>query len=51
MRPRLFQKFATGSVHGTGLGLFLVRELARAHGGEARYRPEDGAFVLSLPRR
>jgi PAS domain S-box-containing protein len=50
MQHRLFERFATGSGHGTGLGLFLVRALARAHGGEASYRPEDGAFVLSLPR-
>jgi len=49
LRDRLFERFATGSRHGTGLGLFLVRELARAHGGEASYRPADGAFVLSLP--
>ncbi|MBO9522129.1 MAG: PAS domain S-box protein [Nocardioidaceae bacterium] len=51
MRTRLFERFATGSAHGTGLGLFLVRELARAHGGDASYRSGDGAFVLSLPRR
>jgi PAS domain S-box-containing protein len=50
LQPRLFERFATGSRHGTGLGLFLVRELARAHGGEATYRPGDGAFVVSLPR-
>jgi PAS domain S-box-containing protein len=49
IRGRLFERFATGSRHGTGLGLFLVRELARAHGGDATYRPEDGAFLVSLP--
>jgi PAS domain S-box-containing protein len=47
---RLFQRFETGSSRGTGLGLFLVRELARAHGGEATYRPSDGSFVVTLPR-
>jgi PAS domain S-box-containing protein len=47
---RLFQRFETGSSRGTGLGLFLVRELARAHGGDATYRPSDGGFVVTLPR-
>jgi PAS domain S-box-containing protein len=54
--PRLFERFATGlSKGGTGLGLFIVRELARAHGGEARYDlpspgAPSGAFVIVLPR-
>ncbi len=50
---RLFQRFATGTHRGgTGLGLFIVREMARAHGGDAWYAPAaDGSssFVLSLP--
>ena len=50
LRGRLFDRFATGSSRGTGLGLFLVRELARAHGGEAAYRSADGAFVVTLAR-
>ncbi|MCD9198209.1 PAS domain S-box protein [Aeromicrobium wangtongii] len=55
VRPRLFQRFATGDeITGTGLGLFIVRELARAHGGDADYEdptPERpaGAFLLTLP--
>lgn len=56
LREQLFQRFATGeAASGTGLGLFIVRELARAHGGEATYelpasgRP-SGTFVISLPR-
>ena len=54
IEPRLFARFATGARRGgTGLGLFIVRELARAHGGEARYEPaQDGAgptFVLRFP--
>jgi PAS domain S-box-containing protein len=52
IQPRLFQRFATGTKRGgTGLGLFIVRELARAHGGDAWYRSIDGGseFVLSLP--
>jgi len=52
VRDRLFQRFATGGTRGgTGLGLFIVRELARAYGGDAWYEPEpapSGQFVLSL---
>jgi len=53
--PRLFERFATGDdPGGTGLGLFIVRELARAHGGDAVYEAGTvdapaGAFVLSVP--
>ena len=56
MQDRLFERFATGrSRGGTGLGLYIVRELARAHGGDAFYEPgspdlPSGAFVLSVPR-
>ena len=55
MQPRLFDRFATGRNRGgTGLGLYIVRELARAQGGEARYEPPtseqpSGAFVLKMP--
>jgi PAS domain S-box-containing protein len=55
VRSRLFQRFATGDhVEGTGLGLFIVRELARAHGGDAVYEPPTderpaGAFLLTVP--
>jgi len=55
VRDRLFQRFVTGAARGgTGLGLFIVRELARAHGGDATYEAPSngqpsGAFVLSLP--
>ena len=51
--PRLFHKFASGgSREATGLGLFIVRELARAQGGDAWYEPSEGggaAFGISLP--
>jgi PAS domain S-box-containing protein len=56
-QPRLFQRFATGrSRGGTGLGLYIVRQLAQVHGGDATYEPPSeeqpaGSFVLTLPRR
>jgi signal transduction histidine kinase len=55
MRPRLFDRFATGrNKGGTGLGLFIVRELARAHRGDVTYDPPTqgtpaGRFVVDLP--
>jgi signal transduction histidine kinase len=34
----------------TGLGLALVRQIARRHGGEVTYRPEHGnCFTVTLP--
>ncbi|WGL52252.1 PAS domain S-box protein [Nocardioides sp. BP30] len=52
--PHLFDRFAVaGRTGGTGLGLFLVREIARGHGGDVTYEPpsEKGpaSFVLCLP--
>lgn len=52
--PRLFDRFATGGPHGgTGLGLFLVREIMRGHGGEAAFGPtapdRPSAFTLRFP--
>jgi diguanylate cyclase (GGDEF)-like protein/PAS domain S-box-containing protein len=52
--PLLFRKFSRlhRTISGTGLGLYLARGLARAHGGDLRYRPADGGgseFVLTLP--
>lgn len=55
VRPRLFERFAAGNhVKSTGLGLFIVRELARAHGGDAYYEQPSlehpaGAFALRIP--
>ena len=49
MRAKLFERFATSSKGGTGLGLYIVRELAQAQGGDASYRAQDGSFVIRLP--
>ena len=49
LRDRLFERFASRGGHGTGLGLHIVRELARALGGEVTYVPEQNAFTVCLP--
>ena len=53
---RIFDRFRSGTqlsgTRGTGLGLALVRAVARAHGGEVRVRsaPGEGSeFALVLP--
>src|SRR5207244_10958416 len=57
---RIFNRFyrapnpATGQVRGTGLGLFIVRSIARRHGGDA-YAESEGeglgsTFTMRLPR-
>ena len=46
------QNRKTSHVAGTGLGLYLSRELARQHGGDIQVesRPDAGStFTLSLP--
>ncbi|TMF84513.1 MAG: HAMP domain-containing histidine kinase [Chloroflexi bacterium] len=56
--PRLFNRFEriqnvrTSHVAGTGLGLYLSRELARQHGGDIQVESRPGAgsrFTLTLP--
>jgi signal transduction histidine kinase len=50
---RIFDRYATGgATRTTGLGLYIVRELARAHGGDAWWRSgSEGqqGFVISIP--
>jgi signal transduction histidine kinase len=56
-QPRLFERFARAheggrEAAGIGLGLWIVRTLARANGGDAWYEPADGGgsrFLLRIP--
>ena len=53
-RERLFSAFyripGRSGPKDTGLGLALVRQIARRHGGDAAYRPERGScFTVTLP--
>ncbi len=53
-RERLFQPFhrIAGEERGSGLGLALVRQIARRHGGDVVYEPKTGCrscFVVTLP--
>jgi two-component system sensor histidine kinase QseC len=52
LRDVVFERFrkAAPASPGAGLGLALVRQVARAHGGEVRVRPGPGCRVeISLP--
>lgn len=54
-RAKLFQPFFRGAVrhsrHGLGLGLFIVNEIAKAHGGtmEVRSDEQETSFVFMMP--
>ena len=42
MREQLFEPFATGRVGGTGLGLFISRELCECNRATLIYEPRQG---------
>jgi signal transduction histidine kinase len=55
---KIFEKFyrahdcLSSGIQGSGLGLTLARQIARAHGGDVSYEPRDGGgscFCLRLP--
>ena len=58
LQASLFEPMIRGAAgkgsRGVGLGLFIVREIARAHGGDVSVRssPEDGTtFTARIPQR
>jgi signal transduction histidine kinase len=57
---KIFEQFyrahdsLSSGIQGSGLGLTLARQIARAHGGDVVYEPRDGGgscFTLRLPLR
>src|SRR5205085_1575510 len=55
---RIFEQFfrahdsLASGIQGSGLGLTLARQIARAHGGDVTYAPREGGgscFTLRLP--
>ncbi|MBT8441268.1 MAG: hypothetical protein KJO76_02690 [Gammaproteobacteria bacterium] len=56
MRDQLFEPFATGRVGGTGLGLFISRELCECNRAALIFEPHDGGgsifrIVFADPKR
>jgi two-component system, OmpR family, sensor histidine kinase VicK len=51
--PRLFSKFATKSQKGTGLGLYISKNIVEAHDGRlyASNNPDDkgATFTITMP--
>jgi signal transduction histidine kinase len=51
--PRLFEKFATKSEEGTGLGLYISKNIVEAHGGkiwaEINSDNRGSTFYFTLP--
>jgi len=56
MQDSVFEPFATGRTGGTGLGLYVCRELCERNRANLRYKPRDGGgsifqIVFSDPSR
>lgn len=51
MQPHLFEPFHSDRVGGTGLGLYLARELCQANGARLNYLPaqQQSCFRISFP--
>ena len=49
-QSQLFEPFFTTESSGTGLGLYIARELAEANGARLDYLPPGGCFRLILPK-
>jgi signal transduction histidine kinase len=53
MMPRLFEKFATRSMSGTGLGLYISKSIVDSHGGKIwAFNNKDGkgaTFTFTIP--
>jgi signal transduction histidine kinase len=51
VKARLFSKFSTQSHDGTGLDLFISKNIIEAHGGKiwAENNPEGGAIFSFTP--
>lgn len=50
--PRMFEAYSRvegSGVHGTGLGLSVVRDLVERQGGSVAYEPVGNRFVVRLP--
>jgi signal transduction histidine kinase len=51
--PRLFDKFITGSPSGTGLGLYICKNIIETHGGNIWAKNDDqnkgATFTFTLP--